>query len=346
MNRFEHGGAVHSPQIMLDFSANINPLGMPLSVKNALVDGVERFSLYPDTDCTELRKNLSAHEKIKAENIVCGNGAADLIYRIVYAAKPKKALLISPTFSEYEKALSEMSCDIDFYALDEKNDYAPDENLLERLTDDKDIFFLCNPNNPVGNVIDAVLMRQIADKCAEKSILLVVDECFMDFVADGEKYTAKRFMRENTVIIKAFTKTYAMAGLRLGYALFGSEAVAEKVKHTGQCWGVSGPAQLAGIAALGETEYVGKSVELVSREREYMLSAINKIGIKTYPSVTNFILFTSDIPLEKLLAEQGIAIRGCDNYRGLGKNFYRTAVRLHSENEALIKALERIVQNG
>lgn len=344
MNRFEHGGRTHNTKIKLDFSVNINPLGMPESVKKSLIDGIDNFSAYPDTDCTELVKKLVLHENIRAESIVCGNGAADLIYRIVYAVKPKKALLISPTFSEYEKALCEAGCEIEYCMLSEKNNFAPNDQLLDSITSDIDILFLCNPNNPVGNVIDTALMKMAADKCAEKNILLAVDECFMDFVSDGEMYSAKPYLNGRMVILKAFTKTYAMAGLRLGYALFGDEAFAEKIRHTGQCWSISTPAQLAGIAALNEKEYLTKSVELISAEREYMSSALKKIGFKAYPSATNFLLFRSDIPLEKKLAEQGIAIRSCENYRGLDERYYRTAVRLHNENETLVKALERITE--
>lgn len=346
MKKFEHGGKTNDSRIKLDFSVNINPLGMPRSVKNALINGIDGFSAYPDISCTELTEKLASHEKVNSGNIVCGNGAADLIYRIVYTVKPRNTLLISPTFSEYEKALSEVNCNIQFHCLNGKNDFALDEKILEQLTSETDIFFLCNPNNPVGNVIDTDLMKQITVKCTEKNILLVIDECFMDFVADGEKNSAKPLLNDRIIILKAFTKIYAMAGLRLGYALFGSQKLAERVVGIGQCWSVSTPAQLAGIAALDETEYVRESVGLVSREREYMSRSLKKIGFKVYPSVTNFLLFRSEIQLEEKLAEQGIALRGCDNFRGLDGHFYRTAVRLHSENEVLINALERIVGNG
>ena len=345
MNKFQHGGVTDNPHIKIDFSANINPFGMPESVKKALISGIDSFGAYPDTDCRGLIKRLSEYENVSAEKIVCGNGAADLIYRIVYTVKPRNALLISPTFSEYEKALSELNCNIKFHCLNEKKDFALDEKILEQLTNETDIFFLCNPNNPVGNVISADLVWKIAVRCEENNILLVIDECFMDFIKNNENYSAKKHFRNNVIILKAFTKTYAMAGLRLGYALFGSETLADKVRHTGQCWSVSAPAQLAGISALDEREYVRKSIELVNREREFMALSLNKMGFKVYPSVTNFLLFKSDILLQERLAEHGIAIRSCDNYVGLNERFYRTAIRLHSENEALINALERII-NG
>lgn len=342
MNKFEHGGRAYDNAVKLDFTANINPLGMPESVKEALINGIDGFVAYPDADCTGLIKKLSAYEMIKAENIVCGNGAAELIYRIVYALKPKRALLASPCFSEYEKALTEFGCAVDFYRSSEKNDFLPDEDIIEMLSDGVDIFFLCNPNNPVGKTIEPKLLRRIADRCVEKEIILVADECFMDFVGQSEKYSIKPLWRDNMIILKAFTKIYAMAGLRLGYALFGSKNLAKSVKHIGQCWSVSAAAQLAGAAALDETEYRIKTVELIYHEREYLYSALTRIGFKVYPSCTNFLLFRSEIPLEKRLAAYGIAIRSCANYDGLDERYYRTAVRLHSENAALVEALEKI----
>lgn len=346
MKKYQHGGRIYDEKIKLDFSVNINPLGIPQSVKNILINNIDNFCAYPDTNCTRLINKISKHENINVENIVCGNGAADLIYRIVYAAKPKKALLIAPTFSEYEKALTETGCEIEYYMLSEKNNFLPDENILKKLADDIDIFFICNPNNPVGNIIEMDLMKKIADKCRQNNIILAVDECFMDFVADNDKYSMKSYLNENVIILKAFTKIYAMAGLRLGYIICGNSNFAEKIRHTGQCWSVSSPAQLAGIVALDEVEYCHKTIDLINYERKYLYSALIKIGFKVYPSSTNFLLFRSDISLEKSLAEYGIAIRNCDNYNGLDSRYYRISVCLHEKNEILVNALERIIKNG
>ncbi|MFA5658801.1 MAG: threonine-phosphate decarboxylase [Oscillospiraceae bacterium] len=346
MINYRHGGDVYSNIIDYDFSANINPLGLPENVRKTLFSSVDSFSAYPDPECRELVKAISCLENIPPEKILCGNGAADLIFRIVFAVKPSKALILSPTFSEYEKSLLSVGCEIEYHFLFEENHFRLDENILEKLTEDTDIFFLCNPNNPTGNIISPELLRLIIKKCAEQKILLIIDECFMDFVFDSEKLSAKNHLESGVVILKAFTKIYAMAGLRLGYIVCDNTAFLEKIRRFGQPWSVSTPAQLAGITAASELDYRQKTVRIIASEREFLISELTQLGLKAYPSKTNFLLFKSAVPLEEKLLKQRIAIRSCSNFSGLGDDFYRIAVRLHHENLVLMKAIEGIVKNG
>lgn len=338
MKRFEHGGN-HSGDI-LDFSVNINPLGMPERVKKILAENTDKFAEYPDPYCTRLIRKLSEHEKISPENIVCGNGAADLIYRLVYALKPHKALLISPTFLEYEKALSENNCRIKFHALRESESFFITERILDDLHD-IDIFFLCDPNNPTGSLISRDLMKKIISRCTEENILLVIDRCFMGFT--GMIGDNSIFLNKNIVVLKAFTKIYAMAGLRLGYIISGSTELAEKVRNTGQCWSVSVPAQLAGIEALAGSEYIKRSVLLVKEERDHLCRELKRPEIKIYPSETNYLLLRCELPLDKLLLKKKIAVRSCENYRGLNENYFRIAVKNHSDNMRLVNAVNEIM---
>lgn len=341
MKRYEHGGNYFSRDIIHDFSVNINPLGMPEGVKRVLAENTDKFSAYPDPKCSELVKRLSEAEDLPAENIVCGNGAADLIYRLVHAKKPKRALLISPTFSEYEKALSEVDCEIVFHELNEAEDFALTEHILDDISDDIDMLFLCSPNNPTGAVIKPFLMDRIYEECSRKDILLVVDQCFIGFVSKCERYLLKP--KSGAIVLKAFTKLYAMAGLRLGYMLCGDISLAEKLRETGQCWSVSVPAQLAGEAALLEKGYALETAELIRREREYLTCSLENMGLKVYPSEANFLLFRSALSLDELLLREGIAIRSCANFRGLDRTYFRTAVRTHEENTALINAAKKII---
>ncbi|MGN1417534.1 MAG: pyridoxal phosphate-dependent aminotransferase [Oscillospiraceae bacterium] len=340
MKRYEHGGN-YSLDIIHDLSVNINPLGMPEGVKRVLAENIDKFSAYPDPECRGLVEKLSEAEGTLKENIVCGNGAADLIYRLVHAEKPERALLISPTFSEYEKALSEAGCEIAFHELNEAENFAVTERILDDISDDTDMLFLCSPNNPTGAVIKPTLMDKIYEECRRRDILLVVDECFMGFVSEGEKCSFEP--KSGAIVLKAFTKLYAMAGLRLGYVLCGDISLAEKLRETGQCWSVSVPAQLAGAAALAERDYVSKTVRIIRREREYLTCSLENLGFKVYPSEANFLLFRSAFPIDELLLKEGIAIRSCANYRGLDETYFRTAVRTHEENAALINALKKII---
>lgn len=338
-----HGGDIYTREVELDFSANLNPLGIPEAVRTAAA-GAD-FTHYPDTRCTALVHALSAYEGVPAENIVCGNGAADVIYRIVGALRPKRALLCAPTFSEYEKALAERDCAVSYHKLREEDGFALTEDILPEITA-VDMLFLCSPNNPVGNVIEPRLLERIIGKCRECGTVAVVDECFLDFTENG--FSAKNFLFPNVIVIKAFTKICAMAGLRMGYALFGDEQCALSVRECGQPWSVSTPAQAAGVAAasvLSETDFLARTRSAVSRERVFLAGELSRLGFEVFPSSANFLLFKGAENLAEALLERGIAIRSCRDYRGLDERFFRIAVRTHEENQRLTKALSDIQKN-
>lgn len=345
MNFYSHGGDVYSRRIEHDFSANINPLKLPDEVLSEASQSLWRCENYPDPRCRELIHALSDKEWFPSGRIVCGNGAADLIYRIVSALNPRRALACAPTFSEYEKALVEHGCEVRRHYLKRENNFRLTSEVINDITSDIDILFLCNPNNPTGATIPAELLKSVSEECASAGTFLVVDECFLDFVEGGAELSAKPLLNGNSAVLKAFTKIYSMPGLRLGYALFGSEETAARVAQTGQAWSVSTPAQAAGIAALKLDGYVEKTVELISAEREFLSAGLHSLGLEVIPSEANFILFRCGKPLDELLPERGFAVRNCENYYGLEKGWFRTAVRLHDENELLIAAISEVL-NG
>lgn len=338
-----HGGNVYDKNVKLDFSANINPLGMPEGVKTAFHSAIDLCEKYPDHNCTELKKVIAEHENCSENHICVGNGAADLIYRIVHVFKPEKCVIVSPSFSEYEKALNEVNCEISFYQLKEEMDFDLQSDFGNRINSETDMVFLTSPNNPTGKIISAEILKSIAEKCLETDTILVADECFMDFAENGWEYSVRRFMNENIIILKAFTKIYAMAGIRLGYAVCGDSAKAGKISESGQYWSVSAVAQKCGTAALKEKEYIQKTVELVTTERYYLESELNRLGFKVYRGFANFVFFRSEAGLCEKLLDKGILIRCCGNYHGLSDKYYRIAVRTHAENRELIKTMEMIV---
>ena len=331
----EHGGDIYGRDIRLDFSANLKPLGMPESVKKAAVSAVEESGRYPDPHCRELVRKLSGYEGISEENIVCGNGADDLIYRIVHALRPKRAVIARPTFSEYAKALREVGCEV--------TGCAPGE-IEPALASGVDMLVLCNPNNPTGQLTGCEELKRICEKCRENGVIFLCDECFIDLCENSAANSVKQFLNSNVIILKAFTKTYAMAGLRLGYALFGSPELAEKVRRSGQYWSVSSVAQAAGIAALDEREYLRKAVKIISEERRYLSAELTRCGFTVLPSDTNFILFGCGLPLDEMLLGEGILIRSFEGSDVPGDGYFRIAVKLHEENEALIDAIEKVMK--
>lgn len=344
-----HGGDVYSArqkmkQEPLDFSANINPMGMPPGAVRAAADALQQCTQYPDPLCRELRAALAAYEGIPAEQIVCGNGAADLIFRIVAATHPQRALLLEPTFAEYEQALRSMDCSIAYFPLQESEGFVLPEAFLQQLTPEINLLFLCNPNNPTGRTVSPALLQEIWKRCEEAGILLVVDECFNEFLEHPEQNTLKGVLKTgaNAVILKAFTKSFAMPGLRLGYGLCGNRDLAERIFSCGQPWGVSIPAQAAGVAALQEQGYLERMRCLIQTERRWLSENLARLGLCVFPSEANYILFRTEteISLRERMEQRGVLIRACGNYRGLDDRYYRIAVRGHDENERLIAALK------
>lgn len=353
MQPLVHGGDIYSAaeacQIPpLDFSANINPLGMPPAVTEAAAASLRRSAAYPDPLCRQLVRALAAYEQVPAPWIGCGNGAADLIFRFAYALRPRKALLTAPTFAEYEQALLAAGCtEITFHTLTVQNDFRLGESFLERIEEDTDLVILCNPNNPTGQLIDGELLREILQRCRRLGTWLMVDECFMEFADEPEKQSLKAYLRDydKLFLLKAFTKIYAMAGLRLGYGLCSNETFWEKLHGCGQPWGVSVPAQAAGIQALKETAYVEETRRLIRQQRAFLTEALGHLGCQVLAGAANYLLFRLPgvTDLRQRLAEEHILIRSCGNYRGLTEDYYRIAVRTLEENQRLVEGLEKVL---
>ncbi len=336
-----HGGDIYTYQNMLDFSANINPLGIPESVVRAAAAGAAASAAYPDTKCRRLKAAIAAHEQVPKEYIVCGNGAADLIYQLALAARPKRALLLAPGFYEYEQALRTVGCRVDFFYLKEEDGFRLTDAYLEALTPGVDIVFLCNPNNPTGLAVPRPLLRKVLAKCRKIGARLVMDECFNEFLDEPAAYSLKPELAAypNLFILKAFTKIYAMPGLRLGYGLCADGALLAALAEAAQPWSVSLPAQEAGLAALTETEYVARARALVKAERERLQNALAALGCRTYGSMANYIFFRSVPGLAEAARTHDILLRDCSNYEGLCPGYFRAAVKLPEQNDRLLAVL-------
>ena len=327
----------------LDFSANVSPLGVPEGVRAAIAAAAGEIDRYPDPDCRALRESIAAREGVAAEQVLCGNGASDLIDRAILAAKPRRALVTAPTFGEYEAALESVGCEIVRVPLGES--FRLNDGILHEINDNIDITILCQPNNPSGVTIDPALLRRVIGRCAALHCRVLIDECFVDFLDTPESYTCKALLNEfeNLLILKAFTKLYAMAGARLGYALCADEAFLDAMRRAGPPWAVSHPAQAAGLAALRETDYVERVRELVRAERPWLYESLTALGLRVVSGEANFLLFRCDTLLDLPLRERGILIRGCGDFAGLDDTWYRAAVRTHEENERLIAALREVL---
>lgn len=329
----------------LDFSANVSPLGLPAGVAAAITNALPTADRYPDPLCRELRAALAGAEGVPADWILCGNGAADLIFRLALAVRPRRALLPAPTFAEYEAALQTVGCAVQRVFLREENEFAVTEEFIDAVTPETDIVFLCQPNNPTGQVTPPALVERLVRRCAECSAVLVVDECFLDFLPDRDAWTAKQLLRDapQLIILKAFTKLYAMAGVRLGYALCGDATLLEKMRGAGQPWAVSSLAQAAGLAALQETAYAGAVRALIAEQRPRMAAGLRALGLRVMDGQANYLLFRATPDFGEKLRRRGAVVRSCANYPGLDAAWYRTAVRTAEENTRLLQIMGEIL---
>lgn len=329
----------------LDFSANVSPLGLPADVAAAITNALPTADRYPDPLCRELRAALAGAEGVPADWILCGNGAADLIFRLALAVRPRRALLPAPTFAEYEAALQTVGCAVQRVFLREENEFAVTEKFIDAVTPETDIVFLCQPNNPTGQVTPPALVERLVRRCAECGAVLVVDECFLDFLPDRDAWTAKQLLHDapQLVILKAFTKLYAMAGVRLGYALCGDAALLEKMRGAGQPWAVSSLAQAAGLAALQETAYAGAVRALIAEQRPRMAAGLRALGLRVMDGQANYLLFRATPDFGEKLRRRGAVVRSCANYPGLDAAWYRTAVRTAEENTRLLQIMGEIL---
>lgn len=342
-----HGGDIYGAEIRLDFSANTNPLGTPQGVLDAVAAALGRIDRYPDPYCRQLVRAISRFEQVPAEYILCGNGAAELIYSYCEALKPARALELAPTFSEYSLALERTGCAVERYVLRREEEFRLNESFLEFIArTEPEAVFLCNPNNPTGLTIQEELLEQIVTLCGKKKISLFVDECFLDLSDSG--VSLKRYLAANPrlFLLKAFTKSYGMAGIRLGYGLCSDAELLGRMAKTVQPWNVSSLAQAAGIAALQEEKFLKKTRELIVPERTWLKARLEALGFWVCPSETNYLLFRGPEDLREVLMRQGISIRGCDNYPGLAPGWYRIAVRTHGENEELISVIKQCVKKN
>lgn len=345
---FSHGGNIYDVQAkfrkkIIDFSANINPLGLPGRIKKTIYKNFARILHYPDAQASNIIQKIAQYWGIDKENILLGNGSCELIYLIMSTFKPKSMSIPVPTFSEYERAAKNTRTQVQFIKLKEKEDFKLRLSQFGRA----DVLFVCNPNNPTGNL---TLENQGAIKGLVANKLFVVDEAFMDFLPNQKDYTFiwKATKCKRIIVLRSFTKFFALPGLRMGYLVAHKEVIS-KLKRNLAPWNTNCLAQLAAELILNDREYIKKTYKLIQSQRQFLFEQLAEIGwLKAYPSVTNFLLLKIERvgitakSLQAILLKKGMLIRDCSNFRNLNDKYIRIAVRSHKENLKLIAALKQI----
>ena len=342
-----HGGDIYRNQIRLDFSVNTNPLGMPDSVREALHQAVEEAEHYPDIHAQELTKAVAERLRISEKRLVFGNGASELFHAVLHAVKPSKILIPVPSFLGYEEAAKAMDCEVIFYEMKKEEKFSLTERILDALDESISLVFLANPNNPVGNLVEPELIFKIAEKCRQCDITLVLDECFMELTGKEMTHSFLNQLDEfpNVVVVRAFTKLYAIPGVRLGY-LICEQTLAEKIRLQLPEWNLSVFAQRAGVAAIKEQEYVARAVVCIQTQRLFLREELKAAGCNVFDSDADYLLFYSEKKLYELFLQRGILIRDCSNFRGLQRGYYRIAVKSEEQNQIFADVLREIHGNA
>lgn len=332
---YTHGGDVYRNPIEYDFSINVNPLGMPLASIQAAHEGVVLTGRYPDYKAEQLCHAIAKAKQIPADRIIPGNGAAELLY-VLGQIIPGKALTIAPTFTGYAEAVAAGGGELT-YASDE-------QELLAKMDDSIRLVFLCNPNNPTGTLFTREQILRVLAKAEAMQAYVCVDECFLPFLEEEASYSMLPYLAKHPrlLVLRAFTKIYCMAGLRLGYLACGDTELQSRIRAKLQPWNTSIPAQLAGIAALSDTEYLAKTRENLQAERAYLVPRLRELVAEVYDGYGNFLLFRDEPDLKERMLEVGVLIRACGDFEGLDDTYFRIGIRSHSENQEFIRRLARV----
>ena len=369
--RHVHGGDVYGRGEILDFSANMNPLGMPETVKQAAQAGASASHQYPQPYARSLCEKIAVYESGKLQNLIssdhifAGNGAADLIFLLTRALQPEEGIVFTPSFAEYEASLRAAGSTLSLIPLDEENRFALTRHEIssirrhlaakaDKLSDGKAAVFVCQPGNPTGILTELEHLLELLEICRRFETWLIIDACFVPLLDETQVHIQEELLAQcleydRTIVLRAFTKAFAMPGLRLGYLVCRDESLITKLQEVSQPWSVSLPAMMAGEAALGETVgFLPSSRAYISEEKEKLLTGLNSLPgeliRQIYGHAANYIFFRAEPGLSDKLLKHGIMIRDCSNFTGLEPGYYRVAVRTAAENNKLLEALLSIAQ--
>lgn len=327
---------------LLDFSASINLLGPPPPVAAAVRGAVTEMSHYPEETPAALTAAAAAHMGVFPGELVLGNGSIELIYWLTAILSPARVLIVEPTFSEYRNACASVGADCESFMLSEEDGYVLDVDRLQ--PDGYDLVFLCNPNNPTGYLVPVEEMTALCRRCRAAGARLVVDEAFIDFAGDGASVLAQGVSR-GLFVLRSLTKSHALAGLRLGCLAAPADFVRE-MRRRMPPWNINSFAVAAGLAALGDESYMQRSRRETLAARSALFEQLASLPeLDPLPSEANFLLCrlqgTGSGELSERLARQGILVRDCRSFSGMGDNYIRVAVRGERENYQLVSALRR-----
>ena len=348
---YKHGGNLYgleNKEKIIDFSSNINPLGPPKMLEKTIVKACQSIDQYPDPNYTDMRKKLADHYGLKKENFLVGNGGIQIIHNAIEFLAFEKALIIVPTFVEYEKALKRFNKDFEYYFLKEENDFilAIDDLLAYDLTD-IDLIILCSPNNPTGAYVSKDKMIQLVEALNQLKIKILIDEAFIDFLDEKTSMMDQIPLYKNMIITRSLTKFFAVPGLRLGFLVTSNETLVNKINYWRESWSVNVFANQLFLELFNDEKYIKETKKFIVEEGNRLYNQLKAFKfLKVYQPSVNYMFFKSkiDISWKEALLKFDILIRHCNNYIGLNGKFYRVAVKTEKENDLLVEAMNKVME--
>jgi len=351
-----HGGDVWkaqdkwgiAPQAILDFSANINPLGPSPRALKAIEEQLPLIRHYPEPGAISLKNELARYLGVLSEQVVLGNGGSELIYLAARLFYKGRVLLLAPCFSEYGQGLPDAH--IRHFPLKREEGFRLPVKAFCMAIKPDDLIFIGNPNNPTGNLFERSGLIEIVEQGARIGARVVIDEAFLDFVGDpGQSLRDRTGVNQNLIMVSSLTKFFAIPGLRLGYAVV-HPRTALLMEKLLPAWRINSLAAVAARASLSDHSYINETIGTVKREREFLQRELPGLGLTVYPGVSNFLLL--EIPaaktlsarmIQELLGPAGILIRNCDNFENLTPGHFRIAVKKRPQNLRLLEALKEVL---
>lgn len=334
---------------IVSFSANVNPLGVSPKLKETLASHIDAITTYPDREYTSLRNCIADYAHTEADHVIVGNGSTELISLFIQVKHPRKAFIIGPTYSEYEREISLGGGTTLYYPLREENDFILDvEDFTASLNESIDLVVICNPNNPTSSCIDRRTMRRILDVCKRYDIFVMVDETYVEFAQNVEEITAVSLTNyyNNIIILRGTSKFFAAPGLRLGYAITGNPDLIKQINTRKNPWTINSLAVIAGEIMFTDEEYVKNTRELISSERSRIYSILDQSSdYKVYQPSGNFMLakiLNPDITSQDLFdraIRQGMMIRDCSTFPFLDNKYIRFCFMSRDMNDKLLACL-------
>ena len=338
---------------IVSYSANVNPLGISHKLREVLSQHLDAITRYPDREYTKLRQCIANYTGAQMENIIMGNGSTELISLFIQTNHPKKAMILGPTYSEYERDINLGGGTCIYFPLKEENNFQMDVNALcHQLDDNLDLLVLCNPNNPTSSAITRKEMRRILDACMEHGIFVMVDETYVEFAPDEKNVTSVSLTNyySNLIILRGTSKFFASPGLRLGYAITGNRDVAKEINTRKDPWTINSLAEIAGQIMFQDQDYIRETKELITSERARLYQELSSWDtVRVYEPQANFILMKilkegvdAEILFEHCI-RKGMMIRNCSTFPFLDSQFIRFCIMSLEDNDRLIDAFRELL---